>query len=720
MPDDYLPKRLGEIDQVSTWASLARRARRTRAQTKSNRRQVNKPYELSFVGGVKRPAPGLAPEVRTRLETWRTKRSDADDVTYGFLMLQKRLLPEHEKELEALGVKLLQPHPYRCWKSRVPMAAVQRLVELPFVYWFGYADRQQKLDPKLQAGMRLSAGVAEPLRFCINVMDDDSAPDAYEVPRQFDDQTRMFFHSNGRMEKILVAAGFTIVHFDRELNMFAATGTHQAVERILDHDWVHFVEYEPRAKLHLDQSSPLIEADELWDGAYSGAGIRVGIIDTGCEVGNTGHSDLSHVAGCAINYTGTTNAWTDEVGHGTHVAGIAMSRGGCSSGKYRGQAGGVGTGGLTFRLAKCFTATNSFNLNDAMDWMAVAAPCPGFTVPRALVVNNSWGAYGYASAPVGTDATSRKADEQVYSDNIVMVFSAGNGQDRVADPDDTQDYWGAGSICTPGAAKNVLTVGACYDEDQNIVGDRCDFSSQGPTGDSRLKPDVNAPGSDNPTWSANQIWSTGNTSACSMQGRAGTSMAAPHVTGTIATLMHHYSWLQNDPSLVKAWLMARAIPHDNSLTDRNAYGTGRVDAYVAHWNLDSSTGWTGGSIHGRIDNDTWWYSDINVPAGAMRLVIVLAWDEVPGLGGCQHGRQVRSGFVRRSGALQLGTQRRHLCLRLGCQQHRGHPRQQPTERQLPHQGEQLRCARIWAARRRRLLYQPRRHLTQSQFDADFD
>ena len=116
-----------------------------------------------------------------------------------------------------------------------------------------------------------------------------------------------------------------------------------------------------------------------------------------------------------------------------------------------------------------------------------------------------------------------------------------------------------------------------------------------------------------------------------MDDKCGTSMAAPHVTGLIATLMDHYSWLRSDPSLVKAYLMARAIPHNNSASsaERNQYGAGRIDSYVAHYDYPASDGWVGGTFHGSVSSLDWIYEDITVPSGTTRLIIVLAWDEPP-------------------------------------------------------------------------------------------
>ena len=646
--DEYPAVRRGSADQAATWLPSSEDEAGATDAVAGGPAPNEEPYELHFIGGIKTPPPGIEAEVLAKVADARAKGADlAAEATYGFVMIEGRLTPEREQAIADLGITLFQRHTYRSWKARVPLAAVEALGALPYVRWFGYATPEQKLEPALQEGMRLYGFSEAPSSFVIHVMDDDTTPEAFETPRQLADQSRPLYHPNGRMEKALVEAGLEVRHFDRGLRMFEVSGGHAGIGRVLAEDWVHFVEYEQTIRAHLDQSGPLVQSDEFWGGSYIGdGGVSVGIIDTGCWVSGSGHSDLNHINSCGVNYTSEGDAWTDLRGHGTHVAGIIGSNADCApAGMYHGQAAGVGTGSplARLRVAKTMDVTGSgasADFRDAMDWMAVVDPGSCTSTPKAHVVNNSWGSSCYSAAPVGTDATSLKADEQVYDENIVMVFSAGNGRDTpVAGAcDGTEDYWGAGSIATPGAAKNVLTVGACADETQNVVGDRAWFSSQGATGDSRLKPDVNAPGCDDETQVANgtgnEIFAPDSDSACDMIGRCGTSMAAPHVTGIVATLMDHYSWLRNDPSLVKAWLMARAIPHNNSLAEsRNAYGTGRVDAYVAHYDYAGANGWDGGSFHGAVDWDTWIYGDITVPAGTTRLVVVMAWDEAPASAG---------------------------------------------------------------------------------------
>ena len=194
------------------------------------------------------------------------------------------------------------------------------------------------------------------------------------------------------------------------------------------------------------------------------------------------------------------------------------------------------------------------------------------TSPRPMVINYSGGANG--TNLVGTDTRSRKVDSKVWTYKQVYVIAAGNSGPN------------AGTINSPGVAKNALTIGNVRDFGYGTVGDIWTSSSRGPTGDGRMKPNVVAPGR----------WVTSARAGTTNQYRtmSGTSMATPHVTGLIATLMDHYSWLQWNPAQVRALLMATSILHDDDTTPTvNTYGLGRVSAYAAHWSRSNANGWNG-------------------------------------------------------------------------------------------------------------------------------
>lgn len=142
-----------------------------------------------------------------------------------------------------------------------------------------------------------------------------------------------------------------------------------------------------------------------------------------------------------------------------------------------------------------------------------------------------------------------------------------------------------GTITEPANADNVIAVGSFNTKpgpfDTGPVGDNSTFSSLGPTRDGRTKPDVAAPGSF--IWSARSFDAPDTNYFGLVPGNdnyailAGTSMAAPHVTG-IAALV----W-ESNPALTGAQMRERlkktADPPPGA--PDNTWGHGKVNALQA-------------------------------------------------------------------------------------------------------------------------------------------
>ena len=155
--------------------------------------------------------------------------------------------------------------------------------------------------------------------------------------------------------------------------------------------------------------------------------------------------------------------------------------------------------------------------------------------------------------------------DEAVSLGMVMVAAAGNRGFDFANSENVSanDSFKSVSITDPGNAKKVITVGSTHRKRPHEYGVSY-FSSRGPTGDGRLKPDLVAPGE--------KI--LGPTPDECEEVKDGTSMAAPHVSGAAAMLMARHSELIGQPEKVKEVLCATATDLGR---ERYFQGHGLVD-----------------------------------------------------------------------------------------------------------------------------------------------
>jgi serine protease AprX len=158
--------------------------------------------------------------------------------------------------------------------------------------------------------------------------------------------------------------------------------------------------------------------------------------------------------------------------------------------------------------------------------------------------------------------------ERLVESGVVVVAAAGNlGYQRFETKDGSYEGYTAFSITDPGNADGVITVGATHRFKPHTYGVSF-FSSRGPTGDGRLKPDLVAPGE--------------RIESCLPKGEwgelDGTSMAAPHVSGAAAMLMARYDELVGAPRRIKQILCDSAT---DLARERSFQGHGMLDVLRA-------------------------------------------------------------------------------------------------------------------------------------------
>ena len=157
---------------------------------------------------------------------------------------------------------------------------------------------------------------------------------------------------------------------------------------------------------------------------------------------------------------------------------------------------------------------------------------------------------------------------RLVQSGVVVVAAAGNtGFGTVAAAIRPTKVGLSNTINDPGNAESAITVGATHRDSPYTYGVSY-FSSKGPTGDGRLKPDLVAPGERITSCGAGKRLAKARTVA-NAQGNgatayymedSGTSMAAPHVSGAIAAFLSIRREFIGKPLEVKKIFLSTASP----------------------------------------------------------------------------------------------------------------------------------------------------------------
>ncbi|MFB7952521.1 MULTISPECIES: S8 family serine peptidase [unclassified Streptomyces] len=261
-------------------------------------------------------------------------------------------------------------------------------------------------------------------------------------------------------------------------------------------------------RVALDRSVPQIGAPEAWAAGYDGTGTKVAVLDTGID---PDHPDVAGRVKKAQNFTDDPDT-VDHHGHGTHVASTIAGSGAASGGRLKGVAPGA-----DLYIGKVLDTAGSGSESGVIGGMEWAA------AQGADVISMSLG----GSVPSdGTDPISQAVDQLTESSGSLFVIAAGN------------EGPGKGTVSSPGAAEDALTVGAVSKQDQ-----LANFSSRGPVKETfAVKPEITAPGVGIVAARAAGT-SMGTPVDADYTSANGTSMATPHVSGAAAILaQRHPDW----------------------------------------------------------------------------------------------------------------------------------------------------------------------------------
>ncbi len=270
----------------------------------------------------------------------------------------------------------------------------------------------------------------------------------------------------------------------------------------------------------VDWGMSKIQAPAAWSSNLTGKGVKIGVVDTGIA----NHEDLTVAGGVA--FTSYTSSYTDDNGHGTHVAGII----GAKNNSY----GTVGVANdASLYAVKVLGSDGSGYLSDiiaGIDWCITN---------KMDIINLSLG----SSTP---SAALQQEVDKAYSQGVLVVAAAGN--DGTSDGStDTVNY--------PAKYSNsVIAVSATDSNNQ-----RASFSSTG------NEIEVAAPGTNIRSTYLNNQYVT----------MSGTSMATPFVTGDLALLKQAYPSLS--PNQLRAKLRENVIDLGTAGKD-SWYGYGLIQA----------------------------------------------------------------------------------------------------------------------------------------------
>lgn len=223
---------------------------------------------------------------------------------------------------------------------------------------------------------------------------------------------------------------------------------------------------------------------------------------------------------------------------------------------------------------------------------------------------------------------SRVWDEITYNSPFYLpVYSAGNDGNNNDNADPIM--FGFDKLIGNKVAKNVLTVANAQDPTIATDGSLTSVtinssSSQGPTDDRRIKPDITGNG----TGLLSPV-STGNTSTDTY---SGTSMSAPNVTGTLLLLQQHYRNVTNGfmrASTLKG-LACHTADDGGEIGPDPVFGWGLLNAKKAAEAINNN-GLSSWISEERLNQGQTFTMTVRSNGGANNpLIASITWTDVPG------------------------------------------------------------------------------------------
>lgn len=364
---------------------------------------------------------------------------------------------------------------------------------------------------------------------------------------------------------------------------------------------------EPVAKHRVDARQEVsswgifkIRAPDAWSLGYLGEEIRIAVLDTGVDISHPAlQGKMLTLDPSSPYYPGGWMEWDengnpvlsqphDTHGHGTHTSGTAL---------------GGDTENILIGVAPHATLMHGLVLPSGsgtfaqvvagMEWTVdpyYLDPDTGQPVPTGLpahVVSMSWGASGYYQNDLLPPI------EDMLLANIIPVAAIGN--DGPGTSSNPGNIWGAFGVGATDINDNVAYFSSGEVVNWPSPPSEWPFFDTYPS--TYIKPDFSAPG----------VSITSAVPGGGYEAWDGTSMATPHVSGTVALVLQAAGWtdynIEDLPEMVYTILNESAVDLGDPGQDIR-YGWGRIDAYeavqiaqqyakktgVEGWVLDAETG----------------------------------------------------------------------------------------------------------------------------------
>jgi serine protease AprX len=341
--------------------------------------------------------------------------------------------------------------------------------------------------------------------------------------------------------------------------------------------WVYQIWKDEQIRAHLLDTAETLKASACWRmfGAL-GNGITWAVLDTGIRYKHPHFAEDQFAMNFCRNFSGDPDD-DDHEGHGTHVAGIIA-------------------GAIPAAASEKRPRAARFFENQALAKVADLPANPSGIAPKTRLVNvkvldkNATGSassailglqhvrkINEASRTINIDGVNMSLGypfdpkwygcghsplceevERAVASGLIVVISCGNagyGKASLDDGTESPIFFGQ-SISDPANAENAIAVGSTHKSRPHTYGISY-FSSKGPTGDGRMKPDLVAPGEKVLSCSLKYDCTDG--PAYEYEERSGTSMAAPHVSGAIAAFLSVHQEYRGNPRVVKEIFVKNAM-----------------------------------------------------------------------------------------------------------------------------------------------------------------